>query len=89
MSDDAKPNESPRLHFRRAVRDAVIDARLSNDLEDKKARQLLDIVTGHDPDSAQSEEVFQQSLTRSFLVAGIILCLLGSAWIGLFLITQP
>ncbi|MDF1664881.1 MAG: hypothetical protein P1V97_24180, partial [Planctomycetota bacterium] len=88
MSDDAKSESNTAPQFRRAFRDAIIDARLSNDLDDKKARELLDVLTGSKLENAQSEEVYQQSLNWSFLGAGVMLTLLGLAWLGLFLATD-
>lgn len=89
MSDDAKSESNAAPQFQRAFRDAIIDARLSNDLDDKKARDLLDILSGNNLESAQSEEVYQRSLTWAFLAAGTLLTLLGLAWLGLFLATDP
>lgn len=88
MGNDAMPESNKAPQFRRAFRDAIIDARLSNDLEDKKARELLDILTGKKLESEQSNRVYQQSLNWSFLGAGLMLTLLGLAWMGLFLATD-
>jgi len=88
MSDEAThgPRQAPR--FGRAFRDAIIDARLSNDLDDKKARALLDLLAGKQPDSPESADVYRKSLQWSLLLAGTILTLMGLAWMTLFLVTE-
>jgi hypothetical protein len=85
QTDDAKAPK--KLTLQRAFRDAVIDARLSSDLDDEKARQLLDVLSGAKAGNIESERIYQRELKLCFALAGALLLISCTAWLILILQT--
>jgi hypothetical protein len=81
MSQQEHHKAPKEITLQRALRHGVIDARITNDLNDDKARKLLDVLAGTSADNQQSDHIYHSQLKRTFFILGACLSLFSILWL--------